>query len=192
MSLGPLSLLADYPLVWLVSPGAAPQATLTPVVAETTPSGYVLRGHLPRRHPHVEILAREPAATILALGPNAYVSPSWLGDRTQAPTWNYAALKIDVTVRLAPGAAETEAVLREQIHRYEASGAAPWSESAMGPRFQSLAQGVIAFEAEPTATDARMKLGQGDRDDVFGQSLTALEGHPIHAWMVEYNPGRRP
>lgn len=192
MSLGPLNLLADYPLVWLVSPGAAPQATLTPIVAESTPSGYVLRGHLPRRHPHVEILTRQPEATILALGPNAYVSPSWLEDLTQAPTWHYAALKIDATVRLLPDAAETEAVLRDQIRRYEASGLQPWSEAAMGPRFQSLAQAVIAFEARPTATDARMKLGQSDRDDVFRQSLTALEGHPIHAWMVDHNPGRRP
>lgn len=190
MSLGPLELLADYPLVWLVSPGAAPQATLTPVVTQATPEGYVLRGHLPRRHPHAAVLADRPEAMVLALGPNAYISPSWLEDPTQAPSWNYAALRIEATVRLLPDPADTEAVLREQIRQYEAAVPQPWSEAGMGARFQSLAAAVIGFEASPVAAETRFKLGQSDRDDVFAQSLSALKGQPIETWMRDHNPGR--
>ena len=45
-------------------------------------------------------IRQSPGATVKFLGPNAYVSPSWLNDRTQAPTWHYALAALDVEIEV--------------------------------------------------------------------------------------------
>lgn len=186
----PVAIIEGFPLVWLVSPRPRLLATLTPVYAEAAGEDLVLRGHLPRQHPHVAALRGHPEAVILALGPQAYISPSWLDDRTQAPSWNYAAARFDVTIGLLDEPSATAAVLREQVRRLEDGRADAWSVDEMGPRFDRLAAHVVAFEAVVSVVDPRFKLGQADREDVLAQSLAALSGDPIHAWMAAYNADR--
>ncbi|MBS0361247.1 MAG: FMN-binding negative transcriptional regulator [Proteobacteria bacterium] len=190
----PEGLLAAYPLAWVVS--AAPQmhASLIPVqiVQDATTGAQVIRGHFARRNPQVEALRQAPRATILALGPHGYISPSWLSDRTQAPSWNYAAARFDVEIEFVDRPEFTRALLEAQVEANERGRANAWSIPEMGARFDRLAAGVIGFQARVLGVTAHDKLGQADRDDVLAECLTALAGDPLADWMAAANPGRVP
>ena len=68
-----------------------------------------LWGHIARSNPQVESLRRDPRAEILILGANGYISPSWMADRTQAPTWNYASVQVLANIAFIEDDAGTRA-----------------------------------------------------------------------------------
>jgi transcriptional regulator len=172
-----LRLLADQPMAWLVSSGAADAAfTPLPLRAELDAQGRLvaLRGHLARRNPHVARLRRDPIAQALVMGPHAYVSPSWLDDRTQAPSWNYAAAVFELDVQLSEQPQEIEEELRALVTHMEGARPNAWRLEEMGERYARLAQGVTALRATITASRATFKLGQDERDHDFAQLLAGL------------------
>jgi transcriptional regulator len=190
-----LRLAETAPLAWMVSPDPF-AATPLPLRARTDAAGGLIRldGHLARRNPQLEILRRHPVAWVLFLGPNGYVSPSWMADRTQAPTWNYAALAVRARLRLIEDPAGVGASLQDLAGAHEAGRPRAWSPAEMGARFAALAQGVVAFEAEILDARPVFKLGQDERDDVYADILAGLQadGAAVLAdWMRAANPGRR-
>jgi len=187
-------LAAAAPLAWLVSPEPF-VATPLPVMARTDREGRVVRidGHLSRCNPQAETLRRVPVAWFLFMGPNRYVSPSWMADRTQAPTWNYASLQVRARLRLIDDPAGILESLEALVAIQEAGQPGAWSPKEMGPRLQALARGVVAFEAEVLAAQPVFKLGQDERDDVYGDILAGLAAtgaEELAAWMRSANPTR--
>jgi len=187
-------LIAAAPLAWLVStePFAA---TPLPVTAVTGQADAVIRldGHFSRRNPHVDILRRDPLARFLFTGPNGYVSPSWMADRTQAPTWNFASLQIAAKVRLIEDEAGILASLDGLVATHESGRPNAWAPAEMGERLNRLARGVVAFEADVLAVRPMFKLSQDDRDDVYVDILAALDDkgpEDLAAWVRRANPGR--
>jgi len=187
-----VSLVREQPLAWLVSAGeGAFMSTLLPVMPVLDERHRIthLRGHLSRRNDQVAHLKRYPRARILVLGPHGYVSPSWMHDRTQAPTWNYASAAFDVNLGFSEDVAGLEAHLRHMVGTMEADRPQSWQVDEMGPRMQRLARGIIAFEAEVLAVEARFKLGQDERDDVFADILSGLErsgDDTLATWMRRF------
>jgi transcriptional regulator len=184
------------PLAWICSQGAGGQiSTPLPLVPRFAPGGRVVavEGHFARSNAHVAALRADGRATVLWLGVQGYVSPSWMADRTQAPTWNYASAQLQVDVRLVEDPAAIAAHLRELAERMEAGRPNAWSIDDMGPRLAQLAQRVIAFRAEVVASQEKYKLGQDERDDVYVDILAGLDAQPdaaLPAWMRRFNPGR--
>lgn len=185
-----------HPLAWICSLGAAGQvSTPLPLVPRFAPGGRVeaVEGHFARSNPQVAALRADGDAQVLWMGVQGYVSPSWMADRTQAPTWNYATAQLRVTVRLIDDPDAIVAHLRELTARQEEGRAGAWAIDEMGPRLASLAQRVIAFRAEVVECQERYKLGQDERDDVYADILAGLDaqGDPaLPAWMRRFNPGR--
>ncbi|GGD52666.1 FMN-binding negative transcriptional regulator [Pseudoxanthomonas indica] len=191
-------LLATQPFGWLVSAGG-PDACFTPLPlrAEQDADGQViaLRGHLARRNPHVARLRRDPRAQALIIGPHAYVSPSWLDDRTQAPSWNYAAVMFDLELQLD----EAEPPVREELDalvtQMEDGRPKAWALDEMGERFARLATGVTAFRAQVLETRATFKLGQDEARHDFAQLLAGLDasGEDVVAnWMRDFAASSEP
>jgi transcriptional regulator len=152
-----------------------------------------LSGHLPRAHALTATLRRDPAATALFVGAQGYVSPSWMRDRTQAPTWNFASVRFRLRVRFDDDAAALKAHLDDLVAAMERAAGGDWSVGEMGARFEQLAQRIVAFRAEVVATRARFKLGQDERDDVFADIVAALSARgdaELAAMMTAFNPGR--
>ncbi|MBN6152056.1 FMN-binding negative transcriptional regulator [Xanthomonas sp. AmX2] len=184
-----LALLRAQPMAWLVSAGGDDAAfTPLPLRAECAADGRLLalRGHLARRNPHVARLRRDPQAQALVLGPHAYVSPSWLDDRTQAPTWNYAAAVFTLRVEVDDSAAAIAAELQALVTAMEAGRDAAWRLEEMGERYARLAVGVSALRGEIVDVRATFKLGQDERAQDFAQILAGLGGAGAHAlvdWM---------
>jgi len=187
-------LIAAAPMAWLVS--AEPfAATPLPVLAVTGEDGAVRRldGHFSRRNPHVAVLREQPLARFLFMGPNGYVSPSWMADRTQAPSWNYASVQVTARVRLIDDADGVRASLDALIGANETGRDNAWSAAEMGARLAGLSRGVVAFEADVEAVRPMFKLSQDDRDDVYADILRGLEGDGVDDladWVRRSNPGR--
>jgi transcriptional regulator len=161
-----------------VSPtGGAPLATPIPLLiadgwaADVSPR---LIGHFARTNPQVERLRRDPQALLLFMGPNAYVSPSWMADRSQAPTWNYACAQLHATIRFQDAPGDAEAAVTRLATLMERGRPGAWSPGEMAERLQRLAQGVVAFEATVSGTMAKFKLGQDERGDVFSDIIAGL------------------
>ncbi|MET0756014.1 MAG: FMN-binding negative transcriptional regulator [Pseudoxanthomonas sp.] len=172
-----VGLLAAQPLAWLVSAGGDDAAsTPLPLRAGLDADGRLvsLLGHCARRNPHVARLQRDPLAQVLVMGPHAYVSPSWLDDRTQAPTWNYASASFQVRVSMLTDAEAIDAELDALVAQMEAGREHAWRMSEMGERQARLAQGVVALRADIVSAQATFKLGQDERRYDFDQIVQGL------------------
>ena len=184
-------LILDHPLAWIVGTGEAPPASLLPIQAVAAADGGVseLVGHFARSNPQVEALRRSPRALILFLGPHGYISPSWLSDRTQAPTWNYASAQFVADIEFTDTPEAVEALLRDLVGAMEAGRPSAWSPDDMGERYRRLSRGVVGFRARVVETRAKFKLGQDERPDVFEEIVASLEGGEgpaLAAWMRRF------
>ena len=188
-------LMDENPLAWIVSRGAGgPAATVLPVRAVTGEEGRIvaLRGHFARANPQLAGLRADPRALILTLGPHGYISPSWMADRAQAPTWNYASAWFDTELTFFEEPAKLEALLRDLVGVMEDGRDDAWSIDAMGARYEMLSRGIVGFEARVVQSTPRFKLGQDERDDVYADITAGLaaEGRDaLLAWMERFNRG---
>lgn len=186
-------LVHAQPLGWIVTgAGAETRATALPLRPVLDGDGRVVRlqGHMARSNPQAEVLRADPRALILLLGPHGYVSPSWMEDRTQAPTWNYASAQFLVEATLIDDAAGLEAHLRDLVGAMEAGRPRAWSVDEMGERYASLSRRIIGFDARVVETRAKFKLGQDERADVFADIMAGLEGEDapdLLAWMRDFD-----
>jgi len=193
-----IDLVRSQPLAWIVSGAAGSlQTTVLPVQLESDAAGQPLRilGHFGRSNAHWRQLMDSPRATILLLGPQGYISPSWFADRTQAPTWNYASASFDVEVDICDTPQDAAALLRGLTDDLEQDRPAAWRIEDMGARYDKLAQGVVGFRARILKVSSRFKLGQDERDDVFADILRGLEltgADDLAGWMRRFGDQRAP
>lgn len=187
-----LRLLREQPFGWLIcGHGETFSASAIPFRPRLGPAGTLvgLWGHLARSNPQVELLRRHPRAEILILGANGYVSPSWMTDRTQAPTWNYVSAQFLTRIAFIEDDAGLERVLHDLIGAMEAGRPNAWSIEDMGARYAGLAQRIVAFEADIVEVRSKFKLGQDERRDVFADIMKALEGSEadgLRTWMADF------
>jgi len=185
-------LVRTCPFGWLISAGGHDAAfTPLPVRAELDAAGRLVAvcGHLARRNPHVPRLRRDARAQVLIIGPHGYVSPGWLDDRTQAPTWNYAAVVFELMVSVHEGADEVRAELDALVTQMEAGRPRAWSVQEMGGRHVHLAAQVIAWRGEVRGMRATFKLGQDETRENFMQLLCALDAQgniTLTDWMRDF------
>jgi acetyl esterase len=192
------ALVQEQPLAWIVSgaPGAQ-HATPLPVqlVCDADGTPRTLLGHFARSNPQVQALTANSRATVLLLGPHGYISPSWLRDRTRAPTWNYASAMFDVEVQFRDERADADRLLEGLVTQMEARRPGAWRKEETGARYDKLVTGIVGFEARILATRSCFKLGQDERDDVLADILRALDikDHgPLATWMRSFAASRAP
>ena len=191
-----LRLVKEHPLVWVLSLDPAnPMASMLPVIPVAGPEGEVttLVGHFARHNPHVAVLKQNPRALVLAQGVNGYISPSWMQDKTRAPTWNYTWAQFVTDLEFFDEPGEIAAHLHEMVDTNEVGRPNAWSVDMMGARYPTLAKGVIGFRAHVRETRTKFKLGQDERDSEFSDitvALGAAGGGPLLDWMRAFNPGR--
>lgn len=182
--LGTLITLADEQLL----------ATPLPFMVDRTrgPNGTLI-GHMALGNPHYRALDRGCSPSMVVfLGPHAYVSPSWYGDRNSAPGWNYLTIHCSVRIRFMPD--RTSEYVRELVDKMEHSNSNAWNMSELGDdgtarrmRF------IIGFEADVLDLHAKFKLGQNERVEDVSASIARLrtQGDGILAdYMGDYNQAR--
>ena len=191
-----LRLVETQRLAWVISTNAGDsRATLLPLLPVLDAEGQLrsLAGHFARSNDHIDHLRSQPRALILFLGPNGYISPSWIHDKTWGPTWNYASVQFVADVEFIDEPAFTDAHLTELVDTMEAGRRDAWNIGLMGSRYAALSRHVIGFRARIVETRAKFKLGQDERDAVFSDITVALKdagSHELLHWMRDFNPGR--
>ena len=169
-------LVARHPFAQFVSVhDGAPICTPLPLLLERRDGEAWLVGHFARANPQVAMLRQQPRALAIFMGPQGYISPSWMRDRTQAPTWNYATVHFDTEVEFEEEPDAIHVALEKLVGHMERDRPAAWSAADMGERYARLANAVLAFRARVLATHAKFKLGQNERDDVFIDILAGLQ-----------------
>jgi transcriptional regulator len=185
-----LDLIREYPLAWVCpSQGSAMESTLLPLLAETDGTGRLrsLVGHMARRNPLFGTLSANPHALILFTGPQAYVSPAYVSDPTWGPTWNYAQVRIEATVRFDPDAGDE--ALSRLVSAMEHDMPSPWTPDKMGARYRPMERAIIAFRAEVTDRQARFKLGQDEKPERLREILVSHPDATMVRWMRRFNAG---
>ncbi|KRA79660.1 hypothetical protein ASD78_18955 [Lysobacter sp. Root667] len=170
-------MIAAHPFALVISSAdGAPLATPLPLLLERDANGGMsLLGHMPRAHPHTDLLRRQPRALAVFQGAHGYISPSWLTDRTQAPTWNYETVQLDIDVEFDDSAEAIRTALTRLVDHMERGRPNAWSVADMGARYDKLAPAVVAFRARVVDAYAKFKLGQNERPDDRSEILAGLE-----------------
>jgi transcriptional regulator len=170
-------MIAAHPFALVISStDGAPIATPVPLLLERDANGgMTLLGHVPRTHPHTDLLRRQPRALAVFQGAHGYISPSWLTDRTQAPTWNYESVQLDIEVEFDDSDEATQTALTRLVDHMERGLPNAWSVADMGARYHKLAPYVVAFRARVVDAYAKFKLGQNERPDDRTEILAGLE-----------------
>ena len=180
-------LVAHCPLAFVVSNGGERMySTPLPLRIERLANSRIvsLTGHVSRANPQVAALKADPHATLLFLGPHGYVSPSWLSDRTQAPTWNYAYANFTVRIDFLDDIENLDRIVRDLVGAMEAGRERAWSVEEMHARYAQLSSRIIAFRATVLDVEAKFKLGQDERDDVYPEIIAGLRNDDGHDALV--------
>lgn len=189
-----LSLVTISPMAWVISQTDGQIfSTPLPLRPKLDDAGNITHflGHFARSNPQVAALKAHCIASLLFSGPNGYVSPSWMADRTQAPSWNYATVRFETEIRFLDDT-ETLALMEDAISAHEKGRPGSWSLQEMGPRYANLVRGVCGFEAKVTTCQPRFKMGQDEHDDVYADICRGMEPEnpELVQWMRATNPGR--
>lgn len=171
--------IRQHPLASLVSCLAHDiEATPLPLLAELDAEGNVteLIGHMARSNRHVEMLEQNPRAIAVFLGANGHISPSWMRDRTQAPTWNFETAHFVVDISFAQTQDETAEAVAYLLETMEEGRPNRWHSNELGPRYDKLIKHIVGFRASVVDARIKFKLGQNERSDVYADILSGLEG----------------
>jgi transcriptional regulator len=192
---GVVRLVTENPLAWIfVQDGDGPFATaapIRPVAADGLLNSLI--GHVPRGRRIAKCLEQKTRGLILVLGPHGYISPSWMSDRTQAPTWNFTSVQFVAELRLVDDSLFLESHLRDLTGALERGRTRAWNVDEMGARLEKLAARIVAFEATIIGRDDRFKLGQNEDDRTYAEIIRALEDEgkrDLLAWMRAFNSRR--
>jgi len=139
-----------------------PMATLMPWVFDRETEclvGHMARANLQWQTPWLGM------ATVLGLGPNGYLTPSWYASKAEhgkvVPTWDYVAIQVhgDLTVH-----DETEwvrAAVRRLTDRFEALRAQQWSvDDAPAEYISGQLRGIVGIELRVDRIEASVKMSQ--------------------------------
>jgi len=101
-------LVRDYPLGTLIVSGNGEyDVNHLPFVSDFDGSeNLILRAHMPKANPLVELLGSETLPCVVIFqGANGYITPSWYSTKQKngkvVPTWNYAVVHVHGYISLA-------------------------------------------------------------------------------------------
>lgn len=169
--------VAANPLAQVISAvGVDYEATPLPLVGKTDANGRItaLIGHFARSNRQVAMLAEQPRAIVIFYGAHGYVSPSWMRDRSQAPTWNFETVHFVVDVELTDTAEQSASAIEALLDAVEGDGPERWHSRELGARYPKLLRGVVGFTAHVIEARVKFKLGQNERADVFDDIVAGL------------------
>lgn len=154
-------LIRTYSFASLISSDdeGLPFVTHLPLHLEMQDGQTVLLGHVAKPNPHWRYLQARPTAVVTFMGPHAYMSPKVYPDLVRVPTWNYLAVHCTVQATLIDDPLAKDRLLKKLIGDHDPAYAPQWMD--LGTEYQhKMLAGIVAFELQVTAIQAKLKLNQ--------------------------------
>ena len=148
-------------------------ATHIPLVLEEKNGKQILVGHVSRENPQAESFKTNDDVLALFTGVNTYISSSWY-DHENVPTWNYLAVHVYGKVKIH-SLEETIEALKRLVDKYEAKSEKPVRVEDLSKKTMLQARGIVSFEIEITAIEAKKKLSQNRDDKNYQNIILKLE-----------------
>ncbi len=152
------------------------------------PEHWRFESHLARANPVAQVLAdgRETQAILIFTGPDAYVSPRWYVDArdTSVPTWNYQAVHVRGTVRLA-GEGDPDWLDRHLHDLIDTNqgriGGDPFDwDHLPAKQITAMKAAIVGIELLPDRIEGIEKLGQNKTSADRGGVIAGLERRSDH------------
>jgi transcriptional regulator len=148
-------------------------ATHIPLLLEEKNGKQYIVGHVSKENPQAESFKTNDEVLAIFSGVHTYISSSWY-DHENVPTWNYLAVHIYGKVKLHSLEESIEA-LKRLVNKYEAKSENPVRIEDLSKKTMQQARGIVSFEIEVTAVEAKKKLSQNRDDKNYQTIITKLE-----------------
>jgi transcriptional regulator len=179
------ALLAQLERQPLMTVAAAPDGRVriahAPAIARRLETGLALDFHLSRSNALTPFLAEGFRATLVSLGPEAYVSPDWYEAADQVPTWNYVTVEAE-----GPCVALDETGLIALLDALSAQEEGkllpkrPWTRAKMAPgTFDRMCRAIIGVRLTVERLEGTFKLSQNKGDADRAGVVQGLGDHPL-------------
>ena len=148
-------------------------ATHIPLLLEEKDEKQILVGHVSRENPQAESFKTNDDILAIFSGVHTYISSSWY-DHENVPTWNYLAVHVYGKVKIH-SLDETVEALKRLVNKYEVKSEKPVRVEDLSKKTMLQAKGIVSFEIEITAIEAKKKLSQNRDDKNYKTIISKLE-----------------
>ena len=138
-----------------------------------------LYGHIARVNPLIKIAnSSNTNVTAVFNGPNAYVTPAWYPSKKETgkvvPTWNYAVVHIEGTIKLIEDPQWLRGHVAQMTNIHEPTYQSDWKlDDAPEDYVQMMLRAIVGIEIEIQSMVGKFKLSQNrpaeDYDAVVGE-----------------------
>ncbi len=134
-------------------------------VESPTATSGVLKCHIARKNPLWQTIGTDNRVLVIFQGPDAYVSPNWYPTKQEnakvVPTWNYAAVHVQGTVKAIHEPEWLLAHLTELTRQQEKPQEAPWQVSDAPADFINKMMGaIVGLEIKISQITGKCKASQ--------------------------------
>ena len=148
-------------------------ATHIPLLLEEKNGKQILVGHVSKENPQAESFKSNDEILAIFSGVHTYISSSWY-DHENVPTWNYLAVHVYGKLQLHSLEESIEG-LKKLVDKYETKSEKPVRVEELSKKTMLQARGIVSFEIEITAIEAKKKLSQNRDDKNYLNIISELE-----------------
>ena len=145
-----------------------------PVVLEETEDSISIVSHVGRPDETLHELGQHEMLIIIQ-GPHGYISPGWYENDELVPTWNHVTAHLYGVPEILSDD-ENFRVLDELVDHFEKRMPNPVTIMLDENTSRRIAKGTVGMRLRVTRFDARLKLSQNKKPEVFERIVEALEG----------------
>ena len=145
-----------------------------PVVLEEDEEGISIVSHVGRPDEKLHELGQHEMLIIIQ-GPHGYISPGWYENDELDPTWNHVTAHLYGVPEILSDD-ENFRVLDELVDHFEKRMPNPVTIMLDENTSRRIAKGTVGMRLRVTRFDARLKLSQNKKPEVFERIVEALEG----------------
>ena len=134
-----------------------------------------LYAHVARANAHWQYFADDRESLAIFTGPNAYISPNWLGGQNAVPTWNYVAVHAYGRPVIIEDPDQVLAVLAHLSRDNETAKTGFWTADKMDPAvLRGMLKGIVAFAMPIERIEGKRKMSQNKPSAMQQSAITGL------------------
>ena len=186
-------LISEYPLAIIVGnlDGHLEINHLPLMLSEDKTKLY---GHIAKMNPLTKVASSSNASvTAIFNGPNAYVTPSWYPSKQESgkvvPTWNYAAVHAQGTIKLIEDPQWLRSHVSQMTNIHESTYESTWKlDDAPEEYVQTMLKAIIGIEIDIKSLVGKFKLSQNRPAEDYEAVVDQLSKSPKEALqeMLQY------